>query len=482
LTAQTFAPVSAFAFGPFLLIPEQTLLLENRKAVRIGRRAFDVLRVLVEAHGQIVGKRELLARAWPGLDMEQGNLKVHIAAIRRLLGDDAGNATPHYIATVVGRGYRFIAPVHMATQHAWPVFPEADPAPSRFPGNVPPPVSPLFGRDAVIEAILRDLDEARLVSVVGPGGVGKTTVALAVAGKGAASFTAGCWLLDVAQLDQPAQVPAAIAAVMHEGAEDGDGAMLLLLDNCEHLVGAVAAAVYQLLASTRHVKCIVTSREPLAIRGERVRRLAGLSLPSRAASSTAAGAAASAAVQLFATRAREQNRSFRLDDTNAAHVSAICHRLDGLALAIERVARRAGTLGIAAMLDHLDRRFHMVDGFQEGTTRHRTLTAAVHASYILLAPGEQATLRRLAIFTKPFSLDAACAIACAQDGDTAPVLADIASLVDKSLLSTAPCNGEMTFRQMYVTRAYAMDQLIACGELAQVRQRVHALGVKDIDG
>ena len=480
------AAAESFAFGPFLLIPEQHLLLENAEAVRIGRRAFDLLTLLVECHGQVVSKEALISRAWRGLVVEEGNLKVNIAALRRLLGEGAG--PPRYIATVVGRGYRFIATVRGSAHRQQALWP----APSSRAGNLPLPTKRIFGRDAAISSILHDLQTTRLVSIVGPGGVGKTTVALAVADTAAGLFEGGVWLVDLSVLNEQSQVPEAIADVVRLSAGTGDETialedllrdreMLLLLDNCEHLIGAVAQCADQMLTSTRNVKLIATSREPLCIRGERVRRLYGLGLPPQLAGLKAAEALVFPAVQLFVERAAEKSKSFRLDDANAPNVAAICHRVDGLALAIERVAQRVGALGIAGMLDHLDRRFHMFDGYHEGPERHRTLTANVDASYALLSPSEQTIMRRLAIFVGAFSLESACVIGGAEDVDRATMVEDIASLVAKSLLSAEARHGEMLYRQSHVTRAFALEKLIEHGELEHAQRR-HAEHVMDLAG
>lgn len=458
------APKS-FAFGPFHLIPDQQLLLEGGQMRRIGGRAFDLLTVLVERHGEVVSKSELMTRVWPGLVVEETNLKVNIAAIRRLLGEVPG--PPRYIATVVGTGYRFVAAV---------TFPAPRPpllravAPPRA-GNLPPPARQVFGRDDTIAAILRDLAQARLVTVVGPGGVGKTTVALSVADQAATVFQDGAWFVDLARLEDSADVSDAVADTLRSGDKDRrhdapprDRDVLLVLDNCEHLVDAVALCADRLLRGTSKVKLLATSREPLNIRAERVRRLPGLGLPPDPAHLGAADALAFPAVQLFAERAAEASRAFRLDDTNAAHVAAICQRLDGHALAIERVARRVGPLGIAGTLDHLERRFHMFDGCHEGPARHRTLTASVDASYSLLSPNEKAVMRRLSTFPGAFDLASACAVGGGDDLDPAGVVDDLARLVAKSLVLAEVRDHEMHYRLTHVARAFATEKLIEHGE------------------
>jgi len=461
----------AFAFGPFHLIPDQQSLQEGDRLVRIGGRAFDLLTVLVERHGEVVSRSELMSRVWPGLVVEETNLKVNIAAIRRLLGD--GPDPPRYIATVVGTGYQFIAPVRATT--ALPQHRRAAKLPR--PGNLPALTRRVVGRDDTIESILRDLAESRLVTLAGPGGVGKTTVALAAADQAATAFPGGAWFVDLAGLVDPSDVSGAVADTVHASRGVGDkprwpdvpppdGDVLLILDNCEHLVDAVALCAEQWLRNTTKVTLLATSREPLCIRGERVRRLPGLGVPPDPASLGATAALAFPAVQLFAERAAEQSKDFRLDDTNASHVAAICRRLDGHALAIERVARRAGSLGIADTLDHLDRRFHMFDGCHEGPARHRTLTASVDASYRILPPSEQALMRRLSAFPGAFSLGAACAVGRAGGMDPADVVDDLARLVAKSLVLAEMRDQEMHYRLTHVARAFAAEKMIEHGEQA----------------
>jgi len=353
--------------------------------------------------------------------------------------------------------------------------------PSSRAGNLFVSTKRIFGRGDTISSILNDLKNTRLVSIVGPGGVGKTTVALEVADRAAGAFKGGAWLVDLSMLDEPSRVPQAIATAigLNVGTSDTaillddylrDRELLLLLDNCEHLIGAVAKCADQLLSRTRHVTLITTSREPMCIRGERVRRLHGLALPPKLDGLKAGDALAFPAVQLFVDRATEKFKSFRLDDVNASNVAAICHKLDGHALAIERVALRIGALGIAGLLDHLDRRFHMFDGYHEGPERHRTLTATVNGSYALLSASEQKIMRRLSTFAGAFSLESACVIGGADDIERATVVEGISSLVAKSLLSAEAQHGEMQYRQTHVTRAFAIEKLIEHGELE------HALG------
>ena len=482
------APVS-FAFGPFVLIPGDHVLLEGGSAVRLGRRAIDLLAALVQRQGRVVSKRELLTCVWPGLVVEEGNLKVNMAALRRALGEDPD--APRYVATVVGRGYQFIAPVQVA-HHPDGSGPKAGTGRAHAPLGAPR----IFGREETVSSILRDLEQARLISIVGPGGAGKTTVALAVADRAAAAFRGGSRFVDLSLVEasspvsQESQVSQAITRVigMRAGPREPatptmgqvrDRDVLLILDNCEHLIGEVASCVDRVLACTRKLKIIITSREPISVRGERVRRLHGLGLPASATGLKAAEALSYPAVQMFVDRAALHGDAFRIDDANAPMVAAICLRLDGLALAIERVAQRVGSLGIAGLLEHLDRRFHMFDGYHAGPERHRTLTAAVDGSYARLSMSEQATMRRMAAFSSPFSLDAACAVSEAADVLRSTVIEDIASLVSKSLLTAQARNGEMLYSQTHVTRAYAFERLLESGEMAEARRRVEAFGEAD---
>jgi predicted ATPase/DNA-binding winged helix-turn-helix (wHTH) protein len=479
----------SYTFGPFELLPGRQVLLKEGLPVRIGGRPFDLLTMLVRQGGEIVSKRQLMAQVWPHVIVDEGNLKVNVAALRRAIGDDPDQ--PLYIATVVGRGYRFIAPVSQTATRREPESPAQEGATG---GNLPPRLGPIFGRSAAIAKIAEELEAVRLVSIVGPGGIGKTTVALAIARQLAPSFPDGAWLVDLAEVESGLAIEETIALTLGLN-EPGDLVealrnlnLLLVLDNCEHVIDAAATCADELLARTRHVKLLTTSREPLSIRAERVRRLSGLAIPP--AHSRAAEALEYAAVQLFVDRASASSPLFRLDDANASVVSEICRRLDGLALGIERVALRADSLDVDWMLEHIDGRHHMLDGNPAGPDRHRTLAAAVAWSYRLLGEDEQRVMRRLSACAGAFTLDFACAVAASGDIPPASVVEIVAGLAAKSLLIVATRDGEVEYRLSNVARAFGLEQLAAHGELGHAqRQRAIAVhgtvgeaGSKDLPG
>jgi predicted ATPase/DNA-binding winged helix-turn-helix (wHTH) protein len=467
-----------FAFGPFQLIPERQLLLHGDAPVRIGGRALDLLTALVERPGELVGKRELIARAWPSTTVDDGNLKVNMAALRRALDDDAGAA--RYIATVTGRGYRFIAPVRTSGL-ARPAMPEA---PGRT-HNLPFAATRIFGRAEAIEAIGDDLERLRFVSIVGPGGVGKTTVGFAVAERMIEAAKDGVWLVDLSLSGDPAltarAIAAAIGATLH--APDmlatladflRDREMLILLDNCDHVVDAAATCASHILTHAAGVKILATSREPLLVKGERVRRLPGLAVPSPGARPDAAEAIRFPAVQLFVERATDKLETFRLGDAEAPAVAEICRRLDGLPLAIELAAARIDAFGVGGLLEQLGDRFRLLTGRRGDAERHRTLAATIDWSYNLLPENEAALLRAVSIFAGIFDIDDALAV---QDAAPAQAVEGLAQLAAKSLLAIEVDASGIAYRLLETTRAYCLDRLhMDAGAERAVRRR-HAAHV-----
>ncbi|WP_411885339.1 ATP-binding protein [Polaromonas sp. YR568] len=464
----------SFVFGPFLLIPERQLLMRGDAQVRIGGRALDILTALVERPGQLVGKRELVARVWPNTVVEDANLKVNMVALRRALGDEPGAV--QYIATVVGRGYRFVAPVQALESAGFSI--QGGTASTQL-HNLPSGTTRIVGRSDAINAIRQDLKEARLVSIVGPGGVGKTTVALAVAERAVGSFRDGVWLVDLALLKDPDLVPNAIATtigvVAHLPNMLGELSeflrkreMLLILDSSEHVIDVTAACVSVFLAEAAGVKILVTSREPLLVYGERVRRLPGLGTPPPAAHLNAEETLAFPAIELFVDRATDRNESFKLSDADAPAVAEICRRLDGLALAIALAATRLEAFGVSGLLKQLDDRFRLLIGRRAGPERHRTLAATLDWSYGLLSPEEAALMRAVAVFAGAFDVDGASAVAGVASPDAGDILVQLA---EKSLLAADLDADSVAYRLPDTTRAYCLERLQAGGADQAVRRR-----------
>lgn len=471
----SFQQPRSFAFGPFVLTPEQQMLLEDQTPVALGGRALDILTALVERPGAVITKSELIARAWPNLFVDEGNLKVTIAALRRALGEKAGSL--RYIATVIGRGYRFVAPV-MAGPAAHRV---PDRRPCAAPNNLPPAMASIVGRAGDIAEIHDALATDRVLAIVGAGGIGKTTVAVAVAERFAAQVRDGAWFVDLAGLADPNLVthavakaiglttpaPAALPDLLDHLRERN---MLLVLDNCEHVIEAAASCARRILADAPEVHILATSREPLRITGERVHRLAPLGSPPIEPRLQAEALLAFPAAQLFIERATARNKMFHIKDGDACVVAEICQRLDGLALAIELAATRANAFGVRDLLGLLDGQFRLLGGLRSGPERHQTLTATIDWSYNLLSDDERAVLRRLSVFPSAFSLESACVIA-RDECELAKTVDDLANLVDKSLVTAELSENGVSYRLLDTTRAYALRKLAESDEIDQVRQR-----------
>src|SRR6266481_6089998 len=476
----------AFAFGPFRLVPTQRLLLEDDNPVRVGSRALDILTALVERPGELVGKEELMARVWRGTFVEEGNLKFQVGALRRALGDGRGGR--RYIATSAGQGYRFVAPVNVAQAPAAAALPAA---PTRQNHNLPQQLTRLIGRADAASRIVARLQRHRLLSIVGPGGIGKTSVALAVAEALITTYEHGVWLIDLAPLGDPRLVPSAVAQVLGFDIRSDDPVsdlvaalrdrrLVLVLDNCEHVIEAAAALVVAILRGAADVHILATSREPLRVEGEHVQRLAPLSSGFPSDHLGAAEALAFPAVELFVERAAECLGEFELTDENAPIVAEICLKLDGIPLAIELAAARVETFGVRGLATHLDDRFRLLTrGRRSGPPRHRTLRAALDWSYDVLSQPERAALRRLGIFMGGFTLDAACAVAADPKLLKCDVIDAVAELVEKSLAVVETTETEPRLRLLETTRAYALERLGESGEREAVARR-HAEYYRDL--
>jgi predicted ATPase/DNA-binding winged helix-turn-helix (wHTH) protein len=474
------------SFGPFRLLPTEQLLLEGDTPVRIGSRAREVLAALLERPGQIVSKEELLARVWPTTVVEEGNLKVHVAALRRVLGD--GIAGNRYVTNIPGRGYCFVAPISYArTDGPSTSWGDAD----HGAHNVPPPPARIVGRAEIVEKLLASLRERRFVTIAGGGGIGKTTVALAVADALKAKYRDGIRFVDLAPLADPNLVPSAVAATLElalhtESPLSGlteflkNKQILLVLDSCEHVIEAAALLAEALFVAAPNVHILATSREPLGAEGERVHRLAPLGLPPKSEGLTATTALTFPAVQLFVERAASTLDAFDFTDADAPFIADICRNLDGIALAIEIVACRLDVLGVRGVAAQLDGRFKLLTrGMRSALPRHQTLSAALDWSYEFLPESERVAFRRLAVFPGWFSESAAIAVASSDEIPPWQVIDIVASMFAKSLVVVDLTDAAPVYRLLETTRTYAFEKLIQSGEVDEIAKR-HAHYLKDL--
>jgi predicted ATPase/DNA-binding winged helix-turn-helix (wHTH) protein len=476
----------AISFGPFRLLAMQRLLLEGDQPVRLGSRAFDILAALVERAGEVVGKEELIARAWPKTYVEEANLKIQVSALRRALGDGQGGH--RYIVTIPGRGYNFVAPVRDEQPSRAPLPPIVA---STATHNLPFAVTRMIDREEAVAALVSRLSRQRLVTVVGPGGIGKTTVALAVAECVTTNYEHGVWQVDLAPLGDPRLVPSAVATVLGLEilTEDPlaalvaalrDNRMLLLLDNCEHVIEAVANLAAALLGGARGVSILATSREPLGVAGEYEYRLTPLSNPQPSSSLTAAEAAAFPAVQLFVERVTAVVEDFALSDANAPAVVQICRRLDGLPLAIEFAAPGVSVLGIEGLAARLDDSLPLLEAPRRAAMpRHRTMRAVVDWSYGLLSEDEQLFFRALGIFAGGFTVEAVAAVVLDTAKTPIGAIDRLGDLAAKSLVVADVSGAKSRFLLLDTTRAYAIEKLDVRGERERLARR-HAEFYRDL--
>lgn len=472
------SPITAsYRFATFQLVPAKELLFENNKPVRIGSRALRILTALVERAGELVGKTELISLVWPNTFVEEGNLKVHIAALRRVLGDANGQL----IANIPGRGYRFIGDVILSEF-------SGDQSPSVTPSlnNVPALLTRVIGRDEAIEAARTLLGERRLVTIVGAGGIGKTTLALSVAHSLVDRYSDGIVFVDLAPVADQKLILSALAAHFGLAIHSSEPLprlvdalrgkhLLIVLDSCEHVVDAIAALAEAIVGNAPGIHILATSREPLRAPGEWVQRLAPLEVPAGSTGLTAESALVSPAVQLFVERARAGDSAFALTDAIAPVVADVCRKLDGIALAIELVAVHVPVLGVQSLADMLDSHFRlMTRERRHAPERHRTLSAALDWSYNYLAEHERVILRRLSVFAGYFTLEAARKVLEPEGGDhhgDYDVVDSVIDLVAKSLVIADIGQPVAQYRLLDTTRAYAYEKLAAAGEQERFERR-----------
>ena len=468
-----------FAFGPFRLSPARRSLLKDDKLVRLGGRALDILIELVTHYGQTLSKDDLMSRVWREVVVDEGSLRVHISALRRALGDDRA---PHqYIVNISGRGYCFVAAVASAVAQGAVAAPCDE-----YRYDPPAALIRMIGRSDIVASLIADLPLRRLITVVGSGGIGKTRVALAVAEAVAPAYPDGVRFVDLSPVGDAQLVPSVVASAL--GVVDvaneptaaiiaflRDRHLLLVLDSCEHVLEETAALAERVLQHAPGAHILATSREPLKIHGEWLRRLPTLATPPVSSEISAQAALAFPAVELFVERAAAALGSFSLDNADAPVVAQICQKLDGIPLAIELVAGRAETFGIPGLAKMLEDGFEL---FAEGggamVARHRTMNDTLEWSYKWLSEAEREMLCRLSIFAGCFALAAVMVVVADVEIRPAVVAERLASLVSKSLVSAEALGADTAYRLLDTTRAYALEKLTESGALNVTASR-HAV-------
>jgi predicted ATPase/DNA-binding winged helix-turn-helix (wHTH) protein len=480
-----FETLTSFTFGRFQALPHRRQLLADGQPIKLGGRAFDILMTLLEAPGTVVDRDTLIRRVWPGRIVEENVLWVQVSALRAAFG-----AERDLIRTVAGRGYQFGGEIFELSARG-NLNPALMAVANLPPTNLPEAVSELIGRDDDLGALLSFAAEHRLVTLTGPGGIGKTRLALAAARQIRPGFSDGVWLAELAPLSDGALVPGAVAAAV--GLELPGGVMspdsvasalggktlLIVLDNCEHVVGAAALMAEALLSANPAVSVIATSREPLMVDGEWVTPVPALAVPAQDVEYEG-DPPEFGAVQLFCERVRAVQPSFAPDRRLASEVGAICRRLDGIPLAIELAAARAATLGVEELAARLDDRFQLLtSGRRTALPRHQTLRATLDWSYELLPESERVALHRLGVFAGPFGLEAASAVIASPEITPSRAVDCLSNLVAKSLVAVEANATSARYRLLETTRAYALAKVVDAGELHSVARR-HAEYYRDL--
>src|SRR5450631_3802538 len=461
-----------YNIGPLQLDPEARVLTQDGAAVALGARAVAVLAALVSRAGEYVQKEAILDAAWPGLVVEEANLAVQISAIRRALArvpDGEG-----WIETLARRGYRFVGPVTaIAGRSAAPVL--AD----RRRTNLPELLTSFVGRERELAELKQLLPTIRLLTLTGTGGIGKTRLAQQAAAEMLDAYRDGVWFVDLAPLGDPTLVPSALAQVLQVKEAAGQPLLtvlcnhlqtkeiLLILDNCEHVLDACARFVAVLLRETAQVTVIATSREPLHLAAEHPYPVAALPLPDPKAD--AQSIARSDAVQLFVERARQYRPHFGLQEQRAHAVAEICVRLDGIPLALELAAARVAVLPVEQIVRLLDQRFRLLTSGNRELPRHQTLHAMIDWSYELLDEAEKALFARLSVFAGGWTLAAAEAVCGGEPIANDEVVYVLIGIIEQSLV-VADEDGDR-YRMLETVREYAKEKLVASRDERAVRQR-----------
>jgi len=464
-----------YKFGAWEIDLARREMRLNGISADVGSRAFEIVETLVQSAGELIDKYDLMNRVWPGAAVEENTLQAQISAIRRALGPDRA-----LLKTIAGRGYRLLGDwVIQREDFAAAGMPTAEPARSRFTNLATAPGA-LIGRKIAEAQLLELLSTYRIVTMTGPGGIGKTVLAQAVARDLLAALGGDGLLVELASLSDPALVPFSVATVLglKQGGEIsfesivreiGARKLLLVLDNCEHLIEAAARLAETLVRSCPNTTILATSREVLRIDGEYVYRVPPLDVPGQGGDGDH-DILGRSAVQLLIARTKALNADFLPRGEDLQLVAAISRQLDGIPLAIEFAAARVATLGLQQVAARLHDRFNLLTrGLRTALPRHQTLLATLDWSYELLSETEARVLRHLAVFNGDFSLDAAAAVT--ENLDALSIADSLTGLVVKSLVAADFQAGDDHYRLLDTTRAYALEKLHGAGEHREAARR-----------
>src|SRR3984893_17513482 len=463
-------------FGPFELSSRERVLRREGVGLPLGGRALDLLIYLAERPGEVIAKQELIDHVGSDVTVEEGSIRVHVAAIRKALGD--GQFGNRYIANIKGRGYSFVGtvvPLGDGTERRNAKF--------LHQGRLPVRSIIMIGREAVVSEVSDKLRKERFVTLLGSGGIGKTTIALAVGRAVAEEFGGKVHLVDLESLTDPRHVAGAVATSLGLALKSKDPGLelvdfvrsqklLIILDSCEHVIEAVALVAEQLYQETEHIHLLTTSRELLKVEGEHCCRVLPLDVPPGGSEPTANAVLRYPAAQLFVRRVAARAGSVVLTDAEAPFVAEMCRKLDGIPLAIELAAGQVAVLGIKNTVARLMSRLELLRlSHRTAVPRHRTLKATLDWSYDLLSDAERIVLRRIAPFVGHFTLEGARYVAGELGVGTGEIFDAIAGLVEKSLIATRIDETQAQYRLLDTTRAYALEKLEEHAEVDVVFRR-----------
>jgi predicted ATPase/DNA-binding winged helix-turn-helix (wHTH) protein len=458
------------SFGTFRFVPSRQQLFDADKPLRIGSRALGLLQILVENAGEVVPKDKLIDAVWRGIWVDEANLRANMGALRKVLGD--GRDGRRYIQNVPGRGYRFVEPVYRGEKSFAPGPADKTTTPQGASGAS----ARLIGRSEAVESLSSQLAVHRMVSVVGPGGIGKTSLANTVAELWRRANGDLAIFIDLTAAKDADQLWIAAATALDVDSNPGARAQvlrtvrsrdcLIVLDNCEHIIGAAAPVAEALLESGEDVRVLATSREPLRVRGEWVHRLAPLEYPESDANITAREALAFSAVELLVERIAETVGGFTLTDREAKFAIEICRRLDGIPLALEMAAARAEVFSIRQLAEGLRDRFELLShGLRTAPPRHQSLHAMLEWTCQLLSEPERTVLQRLSVFPARFDMPDAVQVGTRLGMSASAVSEAVANLVTKSIVTADVTDENARYRLPETVRAYSREKLAAVGEL-----------------